>query len=179
MEDFGKLPSELFKNFNLQPVAAASLAQVFKGVTHDNKTVAIKTQYIDLRDRYGGDIGTVRFLLKLVGWIHPKFKFSWIFDVWYAHNSVVRVNDISCPLTPFNPQDLHSKLAEELDFEQEGRNLERCRVDLSGIPWVHLPHVEWGLTSKRVLTAEWIDGCRVTDRAAISAMGLTTADVSV
>lgn len=65
----------------MQPVAAASLAQVFKGVTHDNKTVAIKTQYIDLRDRYGGDIGTVRFLLKLVGWIHPKFKFSWIFDV--------------------------------------------------------------------------------------------------
>ena len=65
----------------MQPVAAASLAQVFKGVTHDSKTVAIKTQYIDLRDRYGGDIGTVRFLLKLVGWIHPKFKFSWIFDV--------------------------------------------------------------------------------------------------
>lgn len=154
LEDFGKSPADLFKSFNPQPLAAASLAQVFKAVTHGNETVAVKAQYIDLRDRYDGDIWTIQFLLKLVGWIHPKFKLSWIFH------------------------DLHSTLAEELDFEHEGRNLERCRDDLAGLPYVYLPRVQWQLTSKRVLTAEWIDGCRVTDKKAIATMGLEVADVA-
>lgn len=68
-------------------------------------------------------------------------------------------------------------MAEELDFEHEGRNLERCRDDLAGLPYVYLPRVQWQLTSKRVLTAEWIDGCRVTDKKAIATMGLEVADV--
>ena len=38
--------------------------------------------------------------------------------------------------------------------------------------------VHWDLTSKRVLTAEWIDGCRATDKEAISNMGLSLTDVS-
>ena len=42
MEDFGKTPDQLFKSFSPEPVAAASLAQVFKATTHDNKEVAVK-----------------------------------------------------------------------------------------------------------------------------------------
>ena len=75
-------------------------------------------------------------------------------------------------------QELHSTLAEELDFEHEGENLEKCGRDLSQFRYVHVPQVKWKLSSKRVLTAEWIDGCRVTDKAAIAAMGLDVADVS-
>ena len=41
---------------------------------------------------------------------------------------------------------------------------------------VYVPRVHWELTSKRVLTAEWIDGCRVTDKAAILNKGLNLAD---
>lgn len=78
---------------------------------------------------------------------------------------------------PLSSKDIRSTLAEELDFEHEGCNLERCRRDLSNLPYVYLPQVEWGLTSKRVLTAEWIDGCRVTDKTAIAAMGLDVTDV--
>ena len=42
---------------------------------------------------------------------------------------------------------------------------------------VYVPKVHWELTSKRVLTAEWIDGCRATDKAAILNKGLNLADV--
>ena len=80
-EDFGKRSSELFAEFDDVPVAAASLAQVYKARTHDGKEVAVKAQYIDLQDRYEGDIGTVQFLLTMVAWMHPKFKLAWIFKV--------------------------------------------------------------------------------------------------
>ena len=80
-EDFGCPPSRLFRRFSYEPVAAASLAQVFKAETHEGESVAVKTQYIDLRDRYDGDIWTVKVLLKLVAFIHPKFSLSWIFEV--------------------------------------------------------------------------------------------------
>jgi aarF domain-containing kinase len=80
-EDFGCPPSRLFRRFDPEPVAAASLAQVFKAETNEGERVAVKAQYIDLRDRYDGDIWTVKVLLKMVAYIHPKFSLSWIFEV--------------------------------------------------------------------------------------------------
>ena len=130
-------------------------------------------------------------------------------------------------------QDLKGTLAQELDFENEGRNGERCFKDLKCFPYVHVPKIHWDKTSKvsesssiasfkslsvhiqfnsivcsnlsiqllsldslsnsyiplhiycfivsllcqRVLTAEYIDGCKVSDKEAIQKMGLTLKDV--
>ncbi|CAH8605950.1 unnamed protein product [Heterobilharzia americana] len=148
MEDFGKPPSELFASFEHEPIAAASLAQV-----------AVKVQYEDLRGRFDGDMSTLELLLKLIETIHPNFGFGWVL------------------------QDMRETLAKELDFENEADNAAHCAVDLSSLGTlekngsVHVPWVDRELTSKRVLTAEFIDGIKVNQVSALRDAGFSLAEL--
>lgn len=80
IEEFGKPPEELFSEFNYQPIAAASLAQVFKAKCTDGREVAVKVQYIDLIKRFSGDFATIQFLQGIVKTIFKNYNFSWILN---------------------------------------------------------------------------------------------------
>ena len=146
-KDFGDTPENVFESFDRQPIAAASLAQVFKARTKDGRDMAVKVQYIDLRDRYDGDVATIKAVLNLTEVVHPKFSFGWILD------------------------DLKGNLAKELDFVEEGKNAERCAKDLAAFSSVYVPKVDWSLTSARVISTEFIDGIKISDVDRLKAEG--------
>ena len=109
--------------------------------------LTLQAQYIDLRDRYDGDIWTLKLLLRIVAYMHPKFTLAWVLDVrvegvWVGERRAVMITKYGII------QELKDTLAEELDFEHEGHNLEQCAQDLRHLPYVYVPKVDWELTSK-------------------------------
>ena len=71
--------------------------------------------------------------------MHPRFSFRWLLD------------------------ELKETMSKELDFEAEGQNSEKCKKDLAHLKFIYVPDVLWSLTSKRILTTEFIDGMKISD----------------
>lgn len=154
IEDFGAKPDEIFAEFDYQPIAAASLAQVFRAKTKEGKDVAVKVQYIDLHKRFRGDLGTILLINDMVAMVHKNYNFGWMF------------------------RDLRKSLEMELDFVHEADNAERAAKDLSHLSYVYIPKVYRELSNKRVLTAEYIDNAaKVSDVASLRKMKVNMKDL--
>lgn len=149
-EELGERPEMIYAELSPDPVAAASLGQVYKGKLRSGETVAVKVQRPDLSQRITLDLYIVRQLA-----------------VWASKN-VKRVrSDLVGIMDEFG-----ARIFEEMDYTQEGRNAERFAQLYGHLPDIYVPRIYWQYTQRRVLTMEWITGTKLTQPLEIRAQGV-------
>ncbi|MEA5471741.1 AarF/ABC1/UbiB kinase family protein [Spirulina sp. 06S082] len=149
-EELGDRPEYIYAEFSPQPVAAASLGQVYKGKLKTGETVAIKVQRPDLIGNISLDIYIMR---SLAIWAKKNIK--------RLRSDVVGIAD-----------EFAGRIFEEMDYELEGRNAELFAELYGYLPEIYIPKIYWNYTGRRVLTMEWIEGTKLTNLEEIQARGI-------
>ena len=149
--DLGRSIDEVYREISPNPIAAASLGQVYKATLHTGETVAVKVQRPNLRPKLSLDLYLMRLLAGLV-------------EPWLPLNLG---HDLSLIVDEFG-----SKLFEEIDYFNEANNAEQFARNFAGDPEVKVPVIYRQFSGNRVLTLEWIDGIKLTDVSKLEAAGL-------
>ena len=151
-EELGDEPANLFKTFDEEPFASASIAQVHYATLHTGEEVVVKIQRPGIRRRVAADLQILKRGAQLVELAKLGRRLS-------AQDVVA---------------DFADNLAEELDFRLEAQSMDAWVSHMHASPLgknIRVPQVYWDLTSERVLTMERIQGVRIDDVAAIRKAG--------
>ncbi|NJL85284.1 MAG: AarF/ABC1/UbiB kinase family protein [Leptolyngbyaceae cyanobacterium SM1_1_3] len=149
-EELGAIPQKLYAEISPQPVAAASLGQVYKGRLKTGETVAIKVQRPGLAQQIALDLYILRQLAKLAD----------------KYVSQVR-SDLTGIMDEFG-----ARIFEEMDYTHEGQNAERFDKLYGHLRDIYVPSIHWDYTGRRVLTMEWIEGTKLTQTEKLRAQGI-------
>lgn len=149
-EELGAPPQEIYAELSPQPIAAASLGQVYKGKLKTGEEVAVKVQRPDLLERITLDVYLMRRL------------------AYWAQNNIKRIRSNLVAIT----DELASRIFEEMNYIHEGRNAEKFAELYGHLPEIYVPKVYWEYTGRRVLTIEWINGIKLTNIKEIQARGI-------
>ena len=151
-QELGRPVSEVYSEISPEPIAAASLGQVYRGrLAATGEEVAIKVQRPGIEPIIYRDLVLFRALAALVNQVSQRRL---------GCNAQLIVDEFG------------EKLLEELDYVQEGRNLSEFYANFYGDAVVKIPKFYPEASGASVLTMEWIDGVRCTDPAGIRAAGV-------
>jgi predicted unusual protein kinase regulating ubiquinone biosynthesis (AarF/ABC1/UbiB family) len=150
LEELGETPDKIYEELTAEPVAAASLGQVYKGKLKTGEVVAVKVQRPDLAENIALDMYILR---GIAVWAQKAFK--------GIKSDFVAILD-----------EFATRFFEEMDYIQEGKNAEHFASLYSQIPDIYVPKIYWEYTNRRVLTMEWIEGTKLTNPSAIQSKGI-------
>jgi len=153
-KELGAGIDEVFASFSEKPIASASLAQVHEARLHGGERVAVKVQYPEIAALVRGDLKNLRALFRAVGFLERDFDLMPLVD----------------ELGTFVPR--------ELNFVNEGHNLEGIGRFFKDRDDIAVPRVHWELTTRRVLVMDFVDGFKITDLAALRKAGIDPEEVA-
>jgi len=133
---------DFFKEFSKQPIASASIAQVHKAKTIDNKLVAVKLLRPNISKKIYRDISTLKLITKV----------SRIF----SNNIYKFLSDIL--------QLLQENAKSELDLTIEATNCSQIKDNLKDLSGFYVPNIYWTLTTKKMLVTQWLEGIPFSDK---------------
>lgn len=123
-----------FGSFDLKPSAAASLGQVHRATDLEGRPLACKLQYPDMESAVEADLRQLSILLA----IHRRM------------DPVVDTTEIG--------KEIGARVREELDYRREARHAALYTQMLADTPDVRVPGVRTDLSTRRLLTLDWLEG---------------------
>jgi predicted unusual protein kinase regulating ubiquinone biosynthesis (AarF/ABC1/UbiB family) len=125
---------DTFSHFDTEPVAAASIGQVYRAVLHDGRDVAVKVQYPGVAAAVRADMQNLGMILRLMKRIAPGLDVKATAD------------------------EIRMRIVEELDYELEAHNQRALARIFKGHPFIVVPDVVTSLSRERVLVSEYVHG---------------------
>jgi predicted unusual protein kinase regulating ubiquinone biosynthesis (AarF/ABC1/UbiB family) len=126
--------SEVFADFDTEPIAAASIGQVYRATLHDGRDVAVKVQYPGVAGAVRADMQNLGLILRLMKRVAPGINVGAIAD------------------------EVRKRINEELDYELEAQNQRALSRIYRGHPFIVVPGVVTRLSRERVLVTEFVEG---------------------
>jgi predicted unusual protein kinase regulating ubiquinone biosynthesis (AarF/ABC1/UbiB family) len=140
-EELGGRPEQVFARWDPEPIAAASIGQVHRAITHDGRAVAVKVQYPGIAETIAADLGNVALLRRMLRITAPS-------------------QDVDALLS-----ELRERVLEELDYRREADNQRLFADYYAGHPTIMVPRIVDELSTRRVVTSELADGARFAELA--------------
>ncbi|MCA1573339.1 MAG: AarF/ABC1/UbiB kinase family protein, partial [Acidobacteria bacterium] len=154
----GRSVQEAYAEIDAEPIAAASLGQVYRARLHTGQEVAVKVLRPNLKEIIRFDIAILYRLVKLTNRFFPRANENADWEGML--------------------QEFHRTIFEEMDYGREGRNADRFRYNFRDWRAVRVPRIHWSHTASRVLTMEFIRGTKVVDLEALRARGISPVKVN-
>jgi len=132
--------SDVFRGFDWQPVAAASIGQVYRAQLPDGSRVVVKVQRPGIDESVRVDLSVLEELGRVV-----QTRTTW--------GREYRVEDLVAEFS--------ARLREELDYRIEARNAHAIAATMPSDSHIRVPFVYEELSTSRVLIMEWLDGASV------------------
>jgi len=155
--EFNRKIDDIFHFFDTTPIASASIGQVHKARLKNGREVAVKVQRPDLDKLIKVDLGIMYHLASLIEKNIAEISFT---------RPVKIVEEFA------------RIIAKELDYKIEAMHLQRFAKNFENDPTIHIPEVYQEMTSKRVLTMEYLNGTKVSDIARLDKAGIDKKQVT-
>jgi predicted unusual protein kinase regulating ubiquinone biosynthesis (AarF/ABC1/UbiB family) len=133
-DDLEEPIDEVFESFHEQPIAAASIGQVYRATLHDGRDVAVKVQYPGVAGAVRADMQNLDMIMRLLKRMTPGLDVKAI------------------------TKEVRERIIEELDYELEAQNQRSLARIYDGHPFIVVPDVVSSLSRERVLVSEFVDG---------------------
>ncbi len=133
-DDLEEPIKDVFASFDEQPIAAASIGQVYRATLHDGREVAVKVQYPGVAGAVRADMQNLEMIMRLLKRMTPGLDVKAI------------------------AEEVKDRIVEELDYELEAQNQRSLARIFAGHPFILVPEVVSSLSRERVLVSEFVSG---------------------